>query len=294
MYHLVKCIMIIIFILILQLSIYDLFLKPVITVWGASEKEVSMLMAGDNDALLVTSTRSIVINAPKHVVWQWLMQLGADRGGFYSYDFIEKALGYKIRYPNLTEPMFKNLKTGDIVRGSIDERSSIIPYNFRVLYIKPEDTFVLQNWGTFLLEGVNDQQTRLLIRTQEVKSSNLFIRFRNYFSIPFHFIMERRLLIGFKARAEGSKDTVFSQNKDIFWFGGITSSWILIFSLVFIGCGVFQSAIIPSILGMFWLMFVFLLPPTPFNSMALLSMICLTVLCVIRARAKKKNDRYPS
>ena len=57
----IKSILIIIFITLLQLSIYDLFLKPIITTWGASEKEVSMPMAGDDKALTVTSTRAILI-----------------------------------------------------------------------------------------------------------------------------------------------------------------------------------------------------------------------------------------
>src|ERR1700688_3071171 len=104
MRNLIKSIVIIIFMTLLQLSIYDLFLKPVITTWGASKAEVSMPMAGDDKALTVTSTRAISINAAKSDVWKWLIQLGADRGGFYSYDFIEKAMGYKTRHQDLIQP----------------------------------------------------------------------------------------------------------------------------------------------------------------------------------------------
>ena len=82
-------------------------------------------------------------------------QLGADRGGFYSYDFIERAMGYKTRHQDLVKPEFKDIKVGNLVRGSIDEKSSLIPYNFRVLYVQPEETFVLDKWGTFLVEAVN-------------------------------------------------------------------------------------------------------------------------------------------
>jgi hypothetical protein len=98
----------------------------------------NMPMAGDDKALTVTSTRAILINASKSDVWKWLIQLGADRCGFYSYEFIEKILGYETRHQNLIRPEFKKIVVGDLVRGSINERSSIIPYNFRVLYVKSE------------------------------------------------------------------------------------------------------------------------------------------------------------
>ena len=288
-YNLAKSILIIVSILLLQLLIYALFLKPVIATWGASKSEISMAMAGDDSALIVTSTRAILINAPQHIVWRGLMQLGADRSGFYSYEFLENALGYNTRYPNLTTPQFKDLKVGDMVRGSIDEKSSLIPYNFRVLYIKPEDTFVLQNWGTFLLHKVNSQQTRLIVRTQEATNSNLFIRSAHYLFVPFHFIMERRTLIGIKVWAETGKVVSFSQSKDMLWFANIVVSWLLIFFLIFIGRGLVQSVIIPVALSISWLLVVLLLNPIPLYSTALLLIVCFAILGVVRMRIKKRN-----
>jgi len=290
MYNLAKSTLIIIFILILQLSIYSLFLKPIVTTWGASKQEVSMPMEGDTKDSLITSTRAILINAPQHTAWKWLMQLGADRAGFYSYAFIERVLGYETRYPDLTKPSFKNLSVGDVVRGSIDEPGSIVLYNFRVLYVQPEDAFVLQNWGTFLLEKINNQQTRLVIRTQEMRSPSLFIRFSHYLFVPFHFIMERRMLIGIKMHAEEKSDVNFSQNKDLLWFFGLVTSWFLICFLVFIGRGFVQSVFIPAIFSVFWLLSVLLFNPTPFYSVILLLILCLVAISMVLTRIKKPND----
>jgi hypothetical protein len=170
MRNLVKSVLILIFMTILQISIYIIFLKPIITTWGATKEKVAMPMAGDNKDLVITSTRAISINASKADVWKWLIQLGADRGGFYSYSFIENALGYKTRHQDFIRPEFKDIAVGNIIRGSIDEKSSIIPYNFRVLYVKPNETFTVDKWGIFLLNSVNSSQTRLIIRTQEVKN----------------------------------------------------------------------------------------------------------------------------
>lgn len=41
-------------------------------------------------------TRGITIDAPAAAVWRWLVQIGADRGGFYSYDRLENLFGLGI------------------------------------------------------------------------------------------------------------------------------------------------------------------------------------------------------
>lgn len=287
MSNLIKSILIIIFITLLQLLIYDLFLKPIITTWGASEKEISMPMAGDDKALTITSTRAISIDASKPDVWKWLIQLGADRGGFYSYEFIEKALGYETHHQDLIKPKFKEIVVGDLVRGSINEKSSLIPYNFRVLYVKPEETFVLDKWGTFLLKEVNTRQTRLIIRTQEVEASNQWLKVANYIAVPLHFIMERRTLMGIKARVEAGENIHLSQSKDIFWFSGIVLSGILICILVFTGRGIIQSIIMPSIFSSCWLLTLLLFNPIPLYSVFLSVIMCGYFVSIIKTRSRK-------
>jgi hypothetical protein len=285
MYNVIKSILIIILITIIQLAIYDHFLKPIITTWGASEKEVTMRMAGDDKTLTILSTRAILINASKSDVWKWLIQLGADRGGFYSYDFIEKAMGYKTRHQDFIKPEFKEIIVGNLIRGSIDEGSSIIPYNFRVLYVQPEETFVLDKWGTFLLKEVDSRETRLIIRTQELESSNQWMKIANYIERPFHFIMERRTLMGVKARVEAGENVSLSQTEDVVWFSGIVFSGFLIYVLVFIGRGVIQSMIIPLVLSSWWLFSLLLFNPIPLYSISFLLVVCVTILSVMHTRS---------
>lgn len=56
--------------------------------WGATDEEAALALPGDE--LLAEPatqlTRAITIDAPRSEVWPWLVQLGADRGGFYTYD----------------------------------------------------------------------------------------------------------------------------------------------------------------------------------------------------------------
>ena len=90
-----KSFIILALIIVIQLIVYTVFLKPIIFTWGATDQEIQMPMAGDDSAPYISSTRAVTINAPASEVWKWLTQLGADRGGFFSYSFIEKALGYE-------------------------------------------------------------------------------------------------------------------------------------------------------------------------------------------------------
>lgn len=274
MKNLIKSTLIIIFILIVQLLNYHFFIKPIITTWGASEKEIFMPMAGDDKTLTITSTRAISINTPKSEVWKWLIQLGADRGGFYSYTFIEKAMGYETRHQEAIKPEFKEIAIGDVIRGSIDEEKSIIPYNFRVLYVKPEETFVLEKWGTFLLKEISPGQTRLIIRSQEAESANQWVKIANYIEIPLHYIMERRMLMGIKARVEAGKNVPLSYSEDIAWFLSIVLSGFLICILIFIGRGIIQSFIIPLVFSSLWLFSLLIFQPIPLYSIALLLVIC--------------------
>jgi|GEM_PF-317549 len=265
-------------ILSLELLVYSLIIVPGIKVWGATEAEQIMMMAGDSDQRVIMSTRAINISAPKELVWRWLMQLGADRGGFFSYSQVEQALGYQTSYPDLTEPKFSDFVRGDTVRGSNDESLSVIPYNFDVLYIAPESTFVLDNWGTFLLARVDENRTRLVIRTQEPKSTTLVGLFKQHLALPFHFIMERRLLYGIKIQAEGVNELGFSQKRDLFWMGGLIVSWGLIFILMLLLNRVMMRILVPSVLGVLWLSVVFLMPPLPLYSLALSAILGLVFI----------------
>jgi hypothetical protein len=62
---------------------------------GATRDEVAADLPGDDllaDAAIVT-TRATTIAAPPAAVWPWLVQMGYQRGGWYSIDALERLLG---------------------------------------------------------------------------------------------------------------------------------------------------------------------------------------------------------
>ena len=59
--------------------------------WGATPSDLSRVMRGDG--LLADPTYSytmaVSINAPPEDIWAWLVQIGYQRGGLYSYDWLD-------------------------------------------------------------------------------------------------------------------------------------------------------------------------------------------------------------
>src|SRR5260370_32742787 len=77
----------------LLIALYFAVLHPWLMTWGATPAEQQIALPGDELAPNpdAQSTRAITINAPAFVVWQWLIQVGQDRGGVYWYDLVGDA-----------------------------------------------------------------------------------------------------------------------------------------------------------------------------------------------------------
>jgi hypothetical protein len=73
-------------------------------------------MAGDS---LVAGgrrwTRSVTIDVPPERVWPWLVQVGVDKGGFYTFDWAENLFGDPIHNADRIHPEWQHLRPGDAV-----------------------------------------------------------------------------------------------------------------------------------------------------------------------------------
>ena len=70
---------------------YVLAVRPWWRSWGVDHGEAERELTGDDlvpDAL-IADTRGIDIGAPPEAVWPWLVQMGFDRAGWYSYDVVD-------------------------------------------------------------------------------------------------------------------------------------------------------------------------------------------------------------
>ena len=280
--------LLILLILGIQIVIGVVFIKPNIFTWGATDQEVSMSMPGDHLAPFISSTRSITINAPISEVWDWVIQLGADRGGFYSYWFIEKPLGYKYREPNQIEAEFKDMEVGRIIKASLDPSMSAIKYSFPVVAVDPGKSFVLKNWGCFLLNEVDSTRTRLIIRTHGQSLISWTDHLDYFFMMPLHYLMERRMLIGIKSRSEVGPGEPLSSTNDILWFLGIFLSFCGIVVLLFTSKAI-QSKSVVVFYSVIWLLILFIADPIPIYSITLIFILVFNILWQNKNKIRKKK-----
>ena len=173
--------------------------------WGTTSSDLSRVMAGDG--LLVNATYSgtmaVIVDAQPEHIWPWLVQMGYQRGGLYSYDWLDRFFGYLDR-PSATRilPEFQHLGVGDKIplgRGPSWPVASIEPNCALVLDMRNMGGF---DWvWQFGLYTVDENRTRLVSRSR-VRTQTAWARLATYAIEPAGFLMTRRMLLGLKHRAE--------------------------------------------------------------------------------------------
>jgi hypothetical protein len=182
---------------------YPLFFRRWCLTWGATTEELSSKLPGDELLLEadVVSTKAITIDASPGAVWPWLMQLGSGRGGAYTYDWVENLFGLGMHSVEEILPQFQNLKVGDELPLSPGRPM------MRVEVCDPEHALVFRfadgNWVWIFFLAARDGRTRLISRNRIAVPAPAPVRLFNLLVMePGSLIMERKMLLGIKARAE--------------------------------------------------------------------------------------------
>jgi len=181
--------------------------RPVYVRWGTTPAERSRALPGDerepNPGYRVD--HGITIHAPASAVWPWLAQLGQGRGGFYSYDWLERAVGDDIHNADRIHPEWQTRNEGDLVRAvQPDYLGGRFgkDVGWRVVKLQPERVISLGGWGSFILQPAGGR-TRLIVRTRGAGKPNVPLAPIGLLVFePAHFIMERAMLLGIKERVE--------------------------------------------------------------------------------------------
>ena len=182
---------------------YALGIRPWHLRWGATDEEVNQHLIGDELAPSpkLKATHAITIDAPAADVWPWLLQMGQTRGGFYSYAWLENLVGCHMHNADEIVPEWQELNVGDKVW--LHPKAPPV----EVTTIEPGRAIVLKGWGAFVLQPIDEKRTRLIIRSQgdydpDLKNPILNLLLWRVVFEPAHFIMERKMLLGIKVRAE--------------------------------------------------------------------------------------------
>jgi len=162
-------------------------------------------MLGDDHVVLpgYQATLGITINAAPEAIWRWIVQMGYQRGGLYSYDWLDRLFGY-LDAPSADRilPRWQHLSVGDVIpigRGGGFPVKAVEP--FRSLVLGGYERDVEWSWE-LALTPLDRARTRLVSRNRvwirrSLKSAFIMLVLR-----PAAFLMTRRMLLGIKERAE--------------------------------------------------------------------------------------------
>ncbi|HET6983388.1 MAG TPA: hypothetical protein VFI53_14690 [Myxococcaceae bacterium] len=146
-------------------------------------------------------THATTIAAPPADVWPWLVQMGCQRAGWYSWDCLDNA-----GRPSADQivPELQGLAVGDVLPWK-----PVGTDGFKVLVIDPQRLLVFQSLGpqfegtwAFVLERLPGERTRLVVRYRAAfpPSARMAVMLRLMSAV--HGFMERKQLRTIKHHAE--------------------------------------------------------------------------------------------
>jgi hypothetical protein len=219
---------VIIFILAALLFSYLYIIRPWHLHWGATHLDRIAVLPGDalSPYALAVVTHAVNIDAPAEAVWRWLVQIGQDRGGFYSYTFLENLIGLGMRNTFRIVPEWQQRTVGDTVWFGSPKRFAGRARMIAAL-VEPMRTLVLAtpaDWEliragkdgldttwAFALQSKGANTTRLIARLRSAANLTLRQRVINFLLWePAHFVMERKMLLTIKKLAEANPQVTLS------------------------------------------------------------------------------------
>jgi hypothetical protein len=183
---------------------YPVFFRRSCLTWGATGDEASRKLPGDDllPSAGLVSTRAVTVDAPPGAIWPWLVQMGSGRGGAYTYDWIENLFGLGMHNADAILPQFQDLKVGDEL--PLGPSRPVM----RVEVCDPERALAIRiadgNWVWIFVLLSEHGRTRLISRNRiAMPAASLPARLLYLLVMePGSLIMERKMLLGIKQRAE--------------------------------------------------------------------------------------------
>ena len=189
--------------------------------WGATQAELAASMPGDE--LLPNgsgqATHAITIQAAPEDIWPWIMQIGQDRSGFYSYTWLENSIGCEMPKIERIVPEWPARTPGETVwfatpkhfEGQGKMIAAVVEPRRSFAMVMPADWSRIQAGGrgqqglwSFTLVPTGPRTTRLIARVRNGPPKTVRERLAGlFFWEPAHFVMERKMLLTIKELAEG-------------------------------------------------------------------------------------------
>jgi hypothetical protein len=198
-------------------GVFHLVVAPRLATWGTTSAEAHERLPGDDLVAdpATMSTRAVSVDAPAANVWRWLVQIGTDRGGWYTYDLLERAAGVPVHNAHEIRDEWQHLAVGDRIQlapeGWMGLRNGLI---LPVVELRDGQSIVLRQcphdspWDgvwSFHVRPDGPDICRLIARSRTAQAQGP-ARFAAVLASlvfdPVTFVMERGMLIGIKQRGE--------------------------------------------------------------------------------------------
>jgi hypothetical protein len=184
-------------------------LLPWMDHYGATDEEIAASYSGDElvPTPRITYTRTISINASPEEIYPWMAQLGADKGGMYSYTWLESLIQCPQTNADRIHEEWQGLKAGDKVLMCPDENMppayivAINEENRSIVLGHKENDLWVEVWQFNLIPQI-DETTHLVIRSRSTTQGWFWDAIR-----PGEFIMMRGMMQGIKERAENMENS---------------------------------------------------------------------------------------
>ncbi len=185
---------------------------------GATPEERQRVWPGDRllDRIDESTLRAIDVGAPASGVWPWLHQFGLDRGGFFSYELLERLAGWKVKNIERLLPELAPFELDDGVVLAPGEPSiwlALVEENRHLCFRtwpdarRPDPNLpTLGSWSFYLVPN-GERTCRLLLRSCKQlrrQGSPLSRAFVRLLEDPLDLVMEQRMLRTIRRLAESS------------------------------------------------------------------------------------------
>jgi hypothetical protein len=278
--------------LALFLGTWRTFIQPWAWQWGSGDAERNSALPGDESyaGSRYRPTYAIAIRAAPERAWAWLVQIGQDRAGFYSYSFLERLAGARIHNQIEIRPEWQVRKAGETVPLTQPEYmggKNRALTQLKVLRVERARALVLSGWGSFVLLPREEGRACLfLIRSYYFDSPGT--RFLNsLFFDPVHFLMQRRMMRSIRDLAERPDGAVLpripSPGDWTWFFSHLLAGMLLLAAANRRG---FVSSAGSAFLTVLLTFSFFRLPPSPVPGLITLLASALWLRFVIRRRGK--------
>jgi hypothetical protein len=189
-----------IFIIIVVVA-YILLIRPWHLKWGATKEDLMLELPGDSIVYKpdFNATRGITIHSSLKVIWQWIIQIGSKRAGWYSIDWMDNA---GIKSSDKILPEFQKIEVGQFIPFTPDQKNGMWVKEFKeneyILWVDKEGK---ATWLWYLY-SVDNTRSRLVTRLRtKYNWKGIWIIYYLLYDIG-DIIMMSKCMKGIKKRAE--------------------------------------------------------------------------------------------